>query len=165
MVGSSFHQKPWLQEVFTKREVKLFVVHSAATTPKMDVDAAWIERVHRTKGFFKIGYHFFIKRDGSIEVGRELDEVGAHVKGHNRDSVGICMAGGLSVDGNPENNFEPEQFAALKHILELLHDYYPEAEACGHRDIPGTRTVCPSFNVDKWLSDVGLSHLQRKQHD
>ena len=64
-----------------------------------------IDRWHRERGWLKIGYHYVIKRDGTVETGRELEEVGAHAKGHNAISVGICMVGGLSEDNEPETNF------------------------------------------------------------
>ena len=81
----------------------------------MNTDAAEIDRWHRERGWLKIGYHFVIKRDGTIEEGRHVDEVGAHAKGHNSTSVSVCMIGGVAEDNvqEAENNFWIEFYSAL----------------------------------------------------
>ncbi len=116
--------------------------------------AADINRWHRAKGWRCIGYHFVIRRNGVVEEGRELDQIGAHVEGHNINSVGICMAGGVTeADINvPENNFTPEQFASLKHLLGELKEKYPNATIQGHRDFPKVAKACPSFDVKPWVA-------------
>ncbi len=114
----------------------------------MDVDAETIDRWHRERGWLKIGYHYVIKRDGTVETGRELEEVGAHAKGHNAISVGICLIGGLSEDNEPENNFTDEQWDALGTLVDSLKAKYPEASVIGHNDV--SDKACPTFNVGEW---------------
>ena len=114
----------------------------------MDVDAETIDRWHRERGGLKIGYHYVIKRDGTVETGRELEEVGAHAKGHNAISVGICLIGGLSEDNEPENNFTDEQWDALGTLVDSLKAKYPEASVIGHNDV--SDKACPTFNVGEW---------------
>lgn len=134
--------------------IKYLVVHCSASPPNVYVDAAVIDRWHRQRGFFKIGYHYVIKRDGVVEKGREEEEVGAHVQGHNTGSIGICLAGGVDKKNNPENNFTSDQFNALTVLLEDLLKRYPKAEILGHRDFPGVKKACPSFDVKQWWTDV-----------
>lgn len=136
------------------------VVHCAATRPSQDIGAADIDRWHRALGWQCIGYHFVIRRDGTVEEGRAVDVIGAHVEGHNSNSVGICMAGGVSEkDVNvPENNFTEAQFESLKSLLLELRDKYPKARIQGHRDFPHVAKACPSFDVASWLETVGITN-------
>lgn len=110
-----------------------------------------IDRWHRQKGWQCIGYHFVIKRDGTVEDGREVDKIGAHVENWNAVSVGICLSGGVDEAGTPVNNFTPEQFAALENLLKTLRFVYKTAVIQGHRDFPKVAKACPSFDVRAWL--------------
>jgi N-acetylmuramoyl-L-alanine amidase len=139
------------------RKIRQLIVHCAATYPSMDVDAKWIDRVHRVRGFDGIGYHYFIKRDGTLETGRDLERVGAHARGHNTNSIGVCLAGGLVEGGNEEktdeweDNFDPRQMETLGQLIADLRHDYPGIGVLGHRDLPGVRKDCPSFDVRKWM--------------
>lgn len=130
------------------------VVHCADTYADMDIGAKEIKRWHiKEKGYSDIGYHFVIRRDGTREIGRnidlhvpDMDEVGAHVKGHNWHSIGICLVGGKGKNDKPEQNFTPEQYEALWEIIGILKVHYPKAEVVGHRDLNAGK-ACPSFDV------------------
>lgn len=130
------------------------VIHAAATKPSMDIGAADIDKWHRQLGWSRIGYAFVIRRNGKVEEGRGEDEIGAHVKGYNDRSVGICMAGGIDKEGNPEDNFTDEQWAALEKLVKRLHAKYPRAEVVGHRDFPDVKKACPCFDVRTWWKKV-----------
>ena len=134
-----------------RKETKEIIVHCAATKPSMDIGASDIDRWHRERGWLKIGYHFVIKRDGTVETGRELEEVGAHAKGHNAISVGICMVGGLSEDNEPETNFTADQWSSLENLVDDLKEKYPDANVIGHNDI--SSKACPTFNVGEWYDE------------
>lgn len=136
------------------------VVHCAATRPSMDIGAADIDRWHRAQGWACIGYHYVIRRDGTIEEGREEDAIGAHVSGHNTNSVGICLAGGVTEKdvNKAENNFTPQQFESLKALLQDLKKKYPQAKIQGHRDFPGVKKLCPSFDAKEWVKAQGISN-------
>lgn len=120
------------------------------------MDAAMIDRWHRAKGWLKIGYHYVIKRDGTVEKGRDIKEVGAHVENHNTGNIGICMAGGTDKCARPENNFTDDQFHSLAVLLQDLKKQFPEAKVLGHRDWPGVKKACPSFDVRKWIDETGV---------
>jgi N-acetylmuramoyl-L-alanine amidase len=133
------------------------VVHCSATTAKQKVTAADVNRWHRSQGWQCIGYHYFIKRDGELEEGRDVDVIGSHVSGHNTHSVGICMAGGIAADGkSPENNYTAGQLATLKDLLVKLSVKYPKAVIQGHRDFPGVAKACPCFDVKAWVKEQGI---------
>lgn len=129
---------------------KYIVVHCAATKPTMDIGLREIRQWHRERGWLDIGYHFVIRRDGTVETGRPQDTIGAHVENHNYESVGVCMAGGIDAKGKPENNFTAEQFESLRTLLDKLKVDYPSAKIVGHRDLD-SKKACPSFDVASWL--------------
>ena len=133
-------------------DVKFLVTHCSATPASMDIGAAEIDRWHKQKGWAGCGYHFVIRRDGTIENGRAINVPGAHAEGYNTCSLGICLVGGLSPDGKePENNFTAIQMVMLRSKLnELKAGDYREAEVLGHRDLPGVKKACPSFDVRAW---------------
>lgn len=142
-----------------KREKTDFIaIHCSATGPKQNVGAKDIDKWHRAKGWACIGYHYVIRRDGTVEEGREETVVGAHVQGWNEVSLGVCMVGGVNADdiNKAENNFTEAQFASLKQLLVDLKVRYPKAKIQGHRDFPDVKKACPSFEVKDWLKSVGL---------
>lgn len=124
-------------------------VHCSATKPSMDVGVREISQWHREQGWLAIGYHFVIRRDGTIEEGRPVDVVGSHVKDWNSKSVGVCLVGGIDDKGKFEANFTPEQMQSLKEKLADLKDMYPDAEIKAHHDC--APKACPSFNLSRWL--------------
>ncbi len=141
-----------------RRSTNWLVVHCAATRPDQDIGRAEIDKWHKARGWSGIGYHYVIRRDGSVEVGRPVAEIGAHVEGHNSDSVGICLVGGLDRDGQPAPEYTAAQWSSLHGLLVGLHAHYPAAAIVGHRDFPGVTKACPSFDVSAWLIDKeGLS--------
>ena len=83
------------------RKIDSIIVHCSATKAGQDFTAADIDRWHRERGFNGIGYHYVIRLDGRLEKGREIDLAGAHCKGWNERSVGICYIGGLDENGHP----------------------------------------------------------------
>ncbi|MGI9277950.1 MAG: N-acetylmuramoyl-L-alanine amidase [Endozoicomonas sp.] len=136
-----------------RNTTNLLVVHCSDTPADMDIGAGHIRDWHVIdNGWSDIGYHYVITRDGSIQPGRPLDKVGAHVRGHNHNSVGICLVGGMGTRGQPEPNYTPEQYTALSILLPGLQTLYPEATVQGHRDFPGVDKDCPCFDVVEWLA-------------
>lgn len=136
--------------------VEFIAVHCSATQPKANIDAKAIDRMHRLQGWAKIGYHFVIKRDGTVETGRALDEVGAHVLNYNSKSIGICLAGGVNEQLKAENNFTDDQFHALAVLLQEMHIKFPQAVIQGHRDFPNVAKDCPCFDVRHWMESTGV---------
>ena len=101
-----------------------------------------------------IGYHYVIRRDGTIEPGRPEWLIGTHCLNHNAHSIGVCYEGGLDIRGQPDDTRTPAQKAAMRSLLEDLHARYPRAVILGHRDLnPGKD--CPGFeNVAKEYADL-----------
>lgn len=77
------------------RTINQIIIHCSATPEGRDYTAADIDRWHRQRGFHGIGYHYVIRLDGTIEHGRPVEQIGAHCKGHNATTIGVCYIGGL----------------------------------------------------------------------
>jgi N-acetylmuramoyl-L-alanine amidase len=131
------------------------VIHYSATYSDQDFRAADIDKMHRQRGFKKIGYHYVICRDGKVEKGRPDTEIGAHVGGQNTNKIGVCWIGGLerkSGANTPVDNRTSEQIKAMINLLAELTKKYPKAQVVGHRDLAATH--CPGFNIKAWYQTV-----------
>ena len=124
------------------------VIHCADTPPEMDIGAKEIRKWHvEERGWRDIGYHYVIRRDGNIELGRPVTDSGAHVRGFNSRSVGVCLVGGM---GGP--NFSSAQKDSLRDLIYTLERIYPDATVVGHRDLD-SKKECPSFDVANWYTN------------
>lgn len=137
-----------------KRHIDTLVIHCAATKPDMNIGVKEIREWHKERGWNDIGYHLVIRRDGTIEKGRPLENIGAHVQGHNGGSVGVCLVGGVDNNMKAANNFTAPQWLSLEAIVSEFQKNYPTAKICGHRDLDNKKD-CPSFDVGKWLAKIG----------
>lgn len=132
-----------------EREIKEIIIHCSATGPDMDIGVYEIDRWHRAQGWLSCGYHYVIRRDGRLEKGRPEEEPGAHCRGRNLTSIGICLAGGLGGDGRAEANYTEAQWKRLRELVYGLREKYPKAAIKGHNDFTAGKT-CPNFSVGDW---------------
>lgn len=135
------------------RAIDTLILHCSATPLDMDIGAAEIDTWHKARGWKRIGYHYVIRRNGTVERGRPLAQIGAHVEGHNRRTIGICLVGGVrdhSAHPLVENNFTPAQWTALRALVLELLGRFPKVGVIGHRDLEPHK-ACPSFDVRAWL--------------
>ncbi|MBL0935500.1 MAG: N-acetylmuramoyl-L-alanine amidase [Rhizobiaceae bacterium] len=131
------------------------VIHYSATYGDLEMTRADIDKMHKERGWKGIGYHWFIRRDGTVEEGRPESQVGAHVGGQNAGKIGICWAGGLERATGPNkgvDNRTPAQTEALVHLIRACLKRYPGAKVVGHRDLAATQ--CPGFDVPVWWAKV-----------
>lgn len=128
-----------------KRHVDMLVVHCAAS--KGDVSADTIRQWHLDRGWRDIGYHEVIRTSGLIEIGRDIDEIGAHAAGYNANSIGICLSGGFSGD---VSDFTEEQLQSLRDRIDHWTGVYGSLQVVGHNDLT-TKKTCPNFDVRHWL--------------
>lgn len=135
------------------RAIREIIIHCSATHPGMDIGAKEIREWHTAKGWQDIGYHFVIRRNGAVETGRGIEQVGAHVEGHNQYSIGICLVGGVNRSNQPDANFTWRQWASLHDLVSELKEDYTEATVTGHRAYT-TKKACPSFDVVSWWTQA-----------
>ena len=126
--------------------IKLLVVHCSDTKDSQNLGALDIHKMHLKFGWNGIGYHKIINRSGKVENGRPEYWIGAHVKGKNDISLGVCLIG--------RDNFTKNQFKSLKRVLKKWKKLYPNAKIVGHRDTGKTKKTCPNFDVIKWSKNI-----------
>ena len=135
------------------RDLNRIILHCSATREGKDFSADTIRDWHvKGNGWSDIGYHWVIRLDGSIEVGRPLEKSGAHTKGHNKDSVGVCYIGGCDADGKPKDTMNPEQEKAWRMIVMSLRTLYGDLTIHGHNEF--ANKACPSFIVKEKFADM-----------
>lgn len=128
--------------------IRYLVLHCSATRCNQDYTVEQLMRDHKRRGFRTIGYHFYIRRDGTLTQHRKLLEVGAHCRPYNRCSIGICYEGGLDEQGRPCDTRTPAQTAVLTALFKRLHRLFPQAVIAGHHDLPGTTPKkCPCLDA------------------
>ncbi|WP_026279092.1 N-acetylmuramoyl-L-alanine amidase [Thioalkalivibrio sp. ARh3] len=140
------------------REINQIIIHCADTPPSLDIGADTIQKWHVDgNGWRDIGYHYVIRRDGTVDSGRPLEQAGAHVRGQNDDSIGICLVGGQREQtSQPDSNFTAAQWRALESLVKQLQRDFPGAKVSGHRDHDNSK-ACPCFDAKAWargLSDA-----------
>lgn len=123
-------------------------VHCSATKPHQSIGVREIRQWHKEQGWLDVGYHFIIKRDGTVEAGRDEMAVGSHAKGYNATSIGVCLVGGIDDRGKPEANFTPAQMQSLRSLLVTLMAKYEGPSLRAHHDV--APKACPSFDLRRW---------------
>lgn len=143
------------------RQINLIVLHCSATRVDRDITAADIDAAHRVRGFSSGGYHFYIRKSGKIEPMRSVKQVGAHARGYNARSIGICYEGGLDMNGKPADTRTLAQKATLHRLVRQLKRKYGITRVVGHRDLSPDLNhdgrisryewikVCPCFEVSE----------------
>lgn len=128
--------------MLNKKNIKYLVVHCSDTPDNLNLNAIDIHKMHLGFGWDGIGYHKIINRKGIIENGRPEYWVGAHVKGINKKSLGVCLIG--------RDKFTTEQFSSLEKLLIKWKNIYKNSIIVGHREAVTTKKTCPNFNVNEW---------------
>ena len=134
------------------RLINKIIVHCSATPEGRDVDAATIDMWHKERGWSGIGYHYVIKLDGSIEYGRDINKTGAHVKNHNKGSIGICYIGGCDASMKDKDTRTQEQKESLLLLLKTLMKMHPDATIHGHNEFASK--ACPCFNANEEYCNI-----------
>ena len=131
------------------RRITLIVIHCSAVKPDQQSSAAQIDSWHRQRGFhLGIGYHYVIRRDGTLEMGRPEYMVGAHCKNHNQHSIGVCYEGGLNARGDPADTRTEAQKRTMRQLVDELRQRYPKAIVVGHHNLNPLK-ACPCFDAIK----------------
>lgn len=128
------------------RKINKIILHCTATPEGKDYTVAQIREWHvKGNGWKDIGYHYVIYRDGSIHEGRPVEQVGAHCKGYNANSIGVCYVGGITEDNKPKDTRTPAQKEAMLRFVGELLAKYPGATLHCHNEF--ANKACPSFKM------------------
>lgn len=144
----------------SKRRIDYIAVHCTATPEGRDLTVEQIRKQHKSQGWSDCGYHYIIYRDGTVNIGRDVDISGAHVSGYNSYSIGIAYVGGLeNRPGVAYNQLKAKdtrtdaQKASLMALLMDLRKLYPKAKIQGHRDFSPDRNHDGVISPDEWVKD------------
>jgi N-acetylmuramoyl-L-alanine amidase len=130
------------------RKINEIILHCSATPEGRDYSVEQIREWHvKGNGWKDIGYHFVIYRDGSIHTGRPVEQVGAHCKGHNANSIGVCYIGGITEDNVPKDTRTDAQKRAMREFVKKLQAQYPGATVHCHNEF--ANKACPSFKLNE----------------
>lgn len=134
------------------RKLTRIILHCTATPDGRHVDVDTIRSWHRKRGWSDIGYHYVIYLDGSVHAGRDVAKAGAHVVGHNADTIGVVYVGGTDAGGKAKDTMNAAQETAFVNLVKHLRDQYGPLTLHGHNEYAAK--ACPSFNVKQkfgWL--------------
>lgn len=129
----------------TRKHTNQIIIHYTETQEYQDFDIYDVREWHKQRGFSEVGYHFLIKIDGIVEIGRDMDLIGAHCYGQNSDSVGICYVGGKCTDGTLADTRTPEQMKSIQTVIDYVRAVYGHLPVFGHNDY--SDKVCPGYDA------------------
>ena len=134
----------------------MIVIHCSATRVNQDYPVQQLYHDHVEVNHWRyIGYHFYIRKSGRVEETRPLQRMGAHAKGYNAHSIGICYEGGLDEHGRPADTRTEAQTQAMKRLILQLKQQFPAIKrVVGHRDLPGVQKACPCFDVATLVAEL-----------
>jgi N-acetylmuramoyl-L-alanine amidase len=152
--------KMW--EPTNKRTIKNIVIHCSASPDNSDIGVDEIRHLHTSptsikmqwgkysttgKGWSDAGYHYVVRRDGTVELGRPEDRAGAHVAGHNANTVGVCWIG--------EDNPTSDQIESLLYIVRNKIKEYDlkTTDVLGHYELDSSKT-CPNLDMTSFRSRI-----------
>jgi N-acetylmuramoyl-L-alanine amidase len=133
-----------------KRLIDSIAIHCSFSPQGRGDDAHSIDKWHIDRGWTGIGYHYVILEDGTIQKGRWVDSVGAHVRGNNSHSIGICRIGGMASDGTAILDATHEQIHSIRKLSHLLLKLYGLniKDIKGHNEYQGVNKSCPLLNMN-----------------
>lgn len=133
------------------REINLIVIHCSATRADRCFTEHDVTAAHRCRGFKECGYHYYIRKNGDIKTMRPIERIGAHVRGFNAASIGICYEGGLDEHGRPADTRTEWQRHSLRVLVRVLMIDYPGCRLCGHRDLSPDLNRNGEIEPEEWI--------------
>ena len=129
------------------RKINEIILHCADTKITQNFSVEDVRGWHMNeRGWSDCGYHYYIRLNGNIEIGRPIERSGAHAKGKNAYSIGICFEGGKLSNGDNWNTPMLPQIVAFKQLRKSLFSVFGELKIAGHYEY--SSKTCPNFSVD-----------------
>jgi len=149
------------------RPINTIIIHATASREGINQTVDQIRQMHiKDRGFTDIGYHYVIYLDGTINIGRPVEKIGAHCTGHNSNSIGIAYVGGTDKNGVAKDTRTAEQKEALISLVNALKKAFKITEIKGHRDYSPDLDkdgkierfewikMCPCFDCEEFFKDI-----------
>lgn len=128
------------------RKIDKLILHCSDSDIGAHDNIETITKWHKARKFRTVGYHYFIRKDGNIKKGRDIEQIGAHCKGENKGSIGICLSG--------RHKFTEYQFMSLQKLIKAL-DIRLKDSFTIHPHNEFSDKSCPNFSVE----DFKLNYL------
>ena len=139
------------------RDINKIILHCSATREGQDISTETIRGWHVSeRGWSDIGYHYVVLLDGTVDKARPVERQGAHVRGKNKGSIGVCYIGGCDADMNPKDTRNEAQKKSLEELITYLMESYDDATLHGHNEF--SSKACPSFNVQEVYKELIECH-------
>jgi N-acetylmuramoyl-L-alanine amidase len=139
------------------RDINKIILHCSATREGQDISTETIRGWHvNERGWSDIGYHYVVLLDGTVDKARPVERQGAHVRGKNKGSIGVCYIGGCDADMNPKDTRNEAQKKSLEELITYLMESYDDATLHGHNEF--SSKACPSFNVQEVYKELIECH-------
>lgn len=135
------------------RKINKIILHCSATKEGIDIKTGLIRSWHKDRGFSDIGYHYVIELDGTVHEGRSEEVIGAHCKGHNSFSIGICYVGGLDKNGKSKDTRTPCQKVAMYDLVGKLLEKYNLTIEDVYCHNQFAKKDCPCFSRDNFIKE------------
>lgn len=126
----------WAKPLYRRASTAYIILHHEAGSGQTPQS---IHQQHINQGWAGIGYHYYVRKDGTIYRGRPENTIGTHCPSRNYDSIAVCF------EGNFENEIMGKvQFDAGVWLLRNILTRYPNIKFGKHKDFYAT--ACPGAN-------------------
>jgi hypothetical protein len=149
-----------------RRYIDEIIIHCSATRPEWMMHAKSEDKVEELRrwhvegnGWSDIGYALVIDRNGSVIKGRDLDkdgdvfdDIGAHTRGKNKTSIGVCLIGGFGsreTDDFLENFTLAQQVSLVEELRDIVSEIPTITKISGHNQYAAK--ACPGFSVPQFV--------------
>ena len=146
------------------RVINLIVVHCSATKADRDFTEQDLEVCHRRRGMNGPGYHFYIRKNGDIKTTRPIEKIGAHARGYDAQSIGICYEGGISERGRLADTRTVWQKHSLRVLVRTLLVDYPGCKVCGHRDLSPDLNGNGEIEPEEWVKQCPCFDVSKEKY-
>ena len=144
-----------MSELKKRTKTDYIVVHCSKTSETEDIGVNELRAKAIEEGWSDVGFHFVIKRDGTVEEGRAIDTIGGHLFGWDSICLGICVIGGIgpNTESGSTTNYTQAQTKSLIELLIKLRKEY-KAAICAPFDFPGVTDSSPYFDIKEWVKCI-----------
>ena len=140
------------------RKIDLIVIHCSATRADRCYTEYDLTTDHLRRGFSGAGYHYYIRKNGDIKSLRPVKTPGAHAKGYNAHSIGVCYEGGLDTNGRASDTRTDFQKHSLRVLVMLLLRDYPGSRLVGHRELSPDLNHNGEIEPEEWIKECPCFH-------
>ena len=142
--------------------INKIVIHCSATRSNQNYTFEQLTADHKKRGFKTVGYNVYVRKDGTVYLGRPFGDELAHATGFNKDSIALCYEGGLDENGKPKDTRTPQQKQIILNFILWSKTVYPKAEVMGHRDLSPDKNKDGKITPDEWLKDCPCYDVKKE---